>query len=106
MEMLLQMEDWYLVILSEGEEHQDFNIDLLNALYTVSDLEFKHAMLGLQDSYNKGTTLTLEIITNEANYKYDKLISRNEYHYQKRKYINLATEGSKPADTNSGSIEQ
>ena len=52
-------------------------------------------MLGLQDSYDKGTILTLETIINEANHKYNKLISCNKYHYQKRKYINLATEGPK-----------
>ena len=45
--MLNYMEDLYAVIIAEGEEHHDFNIDLLNALRTVQDKSFLHMLEGM-----------------------------------------------------------
>ena len=43
-EILLKMEDIYLVILAEGEDYQDFNLDLLNALRIVHDTSFLYTL--------------------------------------------------------------
>ena len=42
--ILLKMEDIYLVILAEGEDYQDFNLDLLNALRIVHDTSFLYTL--------------------------------------------------------------
>ena len=67
-------------------------------------------MISLQNDYDKGKPLTTKEIINEANYKYNKLISCKEYQYQKHKYLNLTTdqhneEKSKDKSRGSGPIE-
>jgi len=46
-EILNHMEDLYAVIIAEGEEYYDFDIDLLNALHTVQDKSFLHTLEGM-----------------------------------------------------------
>ena len=61
-EILAYMEDLYSVIISEGEEHADFDIDLLNTLRTVQDKSFLYTLEKMQDSYDSGNKLSAEKI--------------------------------------------
>ena len=91
-EMLNYMEDLYTVIIAEGEDHPDFDIDLLNALRTVQDKSFLHILEEIQDLYKSGEKLTTEKIILQATRKYHNLIQRNTYQYKgSRKYLNFAT---------------
>ena len=76
-EMLNYMEDVYTAIIAEGEEHPDFDIVLLNALRTVQDKSFLHALKGMQDLYDSGNDLTTEKITMQATRKHHDLIQRS-----------------------------
>jgi len=90
-DMLTEMEDLNSQILAEGEDHQDFNLDLLNVLKTVQDTAFIHTIDKLQDAYDAGEIVTPTEIIQKATRKYLNLIKCNEYKYTARKYLNLTT---------------
>ena len=85
------MEELNSLILAEGEEHQNFNLDLLNALKTVQDSAFINTIDKLQVTYNGGETVTPTHIIKKANRKYRNLLKCNEYKHTTRKYLNLTT---------------
>ena len=69
-DILTKMEELNSLILAEGEEHQNFNLDLLNALKTVQDSAFINTIDKLQVTYNGGETVTPTHIIKKANRKY------------------------------------
>lgn len=94
------MEDLHAVIISEGEDHHDFDIDLLNALRAVQDKSFLHALEGMQDSYDSGNKLLSEQIILKATRKYHNLVQRNQYQCNKSKqHLNFTTDKSSNKDT-------
>ena len=92
-DMLTYMEDLCTVIIVEGEEHNDFVLDLLNALRTVQDKSFLHALEGMQDQRDSGHSMTAEKIILLATRKYYNLVQRNSYqHSNSKKYLNFTTD--------------
>ena len=90
-DMLTEMEDLNSQTLAEGEEYQDFNLDLLTALKTVQDKAFIITVDKLQDACDAGEVITPSQIMQKATRKCLNLIKRNEYQYTARKYLNLTT---------------
>ena len=51
-EILQDMEELCNVMLAEGENHQDFSIDLLSTLATAQDKSFLRTLEYMQDSHD------------------------------------------------------
>ena len=77
-EMLKDMEESRNDTLSEGDNHQDFAIDLLNALATVQDKSFMSALDKTQDSCDSVNIITNGSIIQQETAKHMKIISRNQ----------------------------
>ena len=67
------------ILLGKEEQHSHFNIDLLNALHAVPDLQFRYAIIALQNNYDKEKAITANTIISKANHKYNMLLERKEY---------------------------
>ena len=90
--MLQDMEEPCNVMLEEGENHQDFSIDLLN-LATVQDKSFLCALEKIQDAHDSGEIITNESIIQQATAKHLQLISRDQDAFSLGRHVNLTTDG-------------